>query len=279
MAANRRRGESKPCAEPYRKSRRRIVADARCDSGDRMVRSIGATSWRTTCVHRSIPTRRSPPSVLSLRLSVASLMASRAATDAIVHGSESEPANKLRSLATIVVAPCGAASAMSNEDSHTNTSAIRCLAISAGTCGSVGGHRFRWRGRRNRGTPAPAPRSAAAWRRGRASRQPCSKAFDDRLVPKEPACFEKTLCRASWLNTSKVWPPASAMASPPCRLQRRWPDWSVFLPCRRARYEGRAVERQLADSERAVLNDIGRRADLRARDQGPYRDVLRHDQR
>ncbi|RST49525.1 hypothetical protein EJI00_13790 [Variovorax sp. DXTD-1] len=44
-------------------------------------------------------------------------------------------------------------------------------------------------------------------------------------------------------------------------------------------YERRAVEHQLADSERAVLNDIGRRADLRARDQGPCRDVLRHEQR
>ena len=42
----------------------------------------------------------------------------------------------------------------------------------------------------------------------------------------------------NWLNTSKLCPPASTTASPPSRLQRRWPDWSVFLPCRRSMSAG-----------------------------------------
>jgi len=174
------------------------------------------------------------PSALSLRLRVASLMASRAATDDIVHGSESDPANRLRSLAAIVTL-CGAASATLCNDSHTNISAILCLAISAGTWGALeiaamARSTESW-------NSGPRSLSTAAWRRGLASRRSCAKPSMSALSQRSQRASKRP-CADNWLNTSKLCPPASTTASPPSRLQRRWPDWSVFLPCRRSMSAG-----------------------------------------
>ena len=100
------------------------------------------------------------------------------------------------------------------------------------------------------------------------------EALDDRLVPKEPTRFKKTLCRqlvehvealpAGQQNGIAALQAPAAVAG----LER--------LLAVSQEYERGAVERELADSERAVLNDICRGPDFRARDQRPHQAALRH---